>query len=132
MIRIVVPGPPPRKNDRAIVRGRHITSKRTREWGKAYDQALFAAIMAKPPERLAKRGRWCLRLDVYEQRQRKMDVVVPLGDVDSCVTAVLDAMQKGKWAVLDDDVRVIAMTVVKHYDKSNPRVEITMTEVTGG
>lgn len=129
MIHIVVPGPPPRKNVRPIVRGRHVTSKRTRTWRYRYDLAVAESLRRKVPSRLAKRGRWEIAIDVHEARLCHLDVSVPLGDIDSSVTAILDAMQRGTWAVLDDDARVVAMTVRKFHSAANPRVEIRLTEI---
>lgn len=125
MIRIVVPGPPPRKNNRPIVNGRHCTPKRTRTWRARYD----AAVAESLPETLADRGCWKIDLDVYESRLCHLDVDVPLGDIDSSVTAILDAMQRGRWAVIDDDARIVALAVEKFHSAASPRVEITLTRI---
>jgi Holliday junction resolvase RusA-like endonuclease len=133
MIRIVVPGSRPRKNARGTIVGRRrITPKATTAWYRRLQKAVLDSISRKP-EKLAKSGRWSLMVDVYEDEMRHLDVDVPCGDIDSTVSAVLDGLQPkqcGPWAPLDDDARVVEMTVRKHYDKNNPRVEITLTEVT--
>lgn len=135
MIRIVVPGSRPRKNARgSIVGRRRITPKKTLAWYRQLRAAVHESITVKPTK-LAKTGRWSLAIDVFEDEWRHLDVDVPSGDIDSTVTAVLDGLQPkqcGPWAPLDDDARVVEMTVRKHYDKANPRVEITLTEVDGG
>jgi Holliday junction resolvase RusA-like endonuclease len=133
MIRIVVPGSRPRKNARGTIVGRRrITPKATTAWYRRLQKAVLDSIVRKP-EKLAKSGRWSIMVDVYEDEWRHLDVDVPCGDIDSTVSAVLDGLQPkqcGPWAPLDDDARVVEMTVRKHYDKTNPRVEITLTEVT--
>jgi Holliday junction resolvase RusA-like endonuclease len=133
MIRIVVPGSRPRKNARGTIVGRRrITPKATVAWYRRLQKAVLDSISRKP-EKLAKSGRWALWVEVYEDEMRHLDVDVPCGDIDSTVSAVLDGLQPkqcGPWAPLDDDARVVEMTVRKHYDKTNPRVEITLTEVT--
>ncbi|MGL5912262.1 MAG: hypothetical protein ACRCZP_19815 [Phycicoccus sp.] len=138
MIRIVVPGPPPRKNSRAAVA--YLTPKRTKAWRvRLYDAIGNTAAGIES-------GRWAIVLDVYEAERRHLGdgTSVPHGDVDSCITAILDALQP-KWklprrkcgrkvliarGLLDDDARVVTAQIAKHYDKANPRVEITLTEVT--
>lgn len=128
-IRVVVPGPPPRKNNRPIVDGRHCTPKRTRTWRARFDRAVADPLRPRYPDSLANRGIWKVEIDVYEARLCHLDVDVPLGDIDSSVTAILDAMQRGRWALLDDDARVVAMTVHKFHSAANPRVEITLTRI---
>lgn len=134
VIRIVVPGSRPRKNARGTIVGRRrITPKATAAWYRKLQIAVVHSI-AKRPEKLAKTGRWALRVEVYEDEMRHLDVDVPCGDIDSTVSAVLDGLQPkqcGPWAPLDDDARVVEMIVRKHYDKQNPRVEITLTEIDG-
>lgn len=129
MIRIVVPGPNPRKNARAAVE--YLTPKATRAW--------FARLTLAVAERVgtehAKRGRWAVAIAVYEAELRHLDdgeTAVPLGDIDSTITAVLDGLQPdrcGPWAPLDDDARIVRLLVEKHYDPDAPRVEITLEQL---
>ena len=127
MIRIVVPGPPPRKNARgtiAVVRGRarRITPQRTKNW----IVALEAAWRRSPWRRtIAKSGRWSVSITTWEEKLRHLDVSVPLGDVDSVISIVLDGLQK--IGLLDDDARVIEVMARKRYSLGTPpRVEIEM------
>ena len=130
MIRIVVPGPPPRKNARgtiAMVRGRarRVTPKRTRDWVAALDAAWRISLDRRVPERLAKSGRWSVSITTWEEKLRHLDVSVPLGDVDSVISIVLDGLQK--IGLLDDDARVIEVMARKRYSLGTPpRVEIEM------
>lgn len=145
MIRIVVPGPPPRKNARGTIgisrrtgKPVRITPKRTKAWRSRLYDAVYGQDMP-----LYDAGRWSLTLDIYESELRHLDVDVPYGDIDSSITAVCDALQpkylkRGRSGVLtmpgviDDDARIVSATIRKHYDKHNPRVEIVLEEVTGG
>lgn len=146
MIRIVVPGPPPRKNAKSgtsIGRNRttgkpmRIPSKRSTAWR----ARLYDALMENG-QRLATidAGVWTVRIDVYEAKKTRLScgAIVGLGDWDSCIEPVVDAMKSrrrkvaGRMVVVerglfDDDDRIVAGTVRKHYDKANPRVEITLT-----
>ena len=135
MIRIVVPGPNPRKNAKGTIgtdaktgKPRRITPDAAIAW---YSSLTIAVAESARGRRTAKSGAWLLELDVYEGELRHLDVDVPLGDIDSTVSAVLDGLQPrrcGPWAPLDDDARVIEMRVRKRYDPARPRVEITLTE----
>lgn len=152
MIRIVVPGPPPRKNAKSgtsIGRNRktgkpmRIPQKRTSKWRDAF----YGALMLDPDGREAFRrgitsGTWVVRIDVYEAKKTKLScgAVVGHGDFDSCIEPVVDSMKPklkkvGKRMVIvspglfDDDDRIVEGTARKHYDKANPRVEITLTEL---
>lgn len=132
MIRIVVPGPPPRKNSRAAVA--YLTPATTLAWYSGLAIAVHRSLHANIPERLAKTGRWSVVIAVYEEKLRHLDdgTSVPLGDVDSTVSAVLDGLQPkrcGAWAPLDDDARVVRLFVEKHYDPDAPRVEITLEQL---
>lgn len=133
MIRIVVPGPPPRKNARGtIANGRRITPKKTREWVARFDEAWLDQIRRKPPEKLAKRGRWTVEIDIYEDKLRHLDVDVPFGDWDSSISTICDALQvkpkvpATRWRPLDDDARIVRGVVEKHYSAENPRVQIVL------
>lgn len=136
-IRIVVPGPNPRKNAKGTIgrsrstgKPRRITPKAVATWYANLTLAVAESIRAQP-RKLAKSGAWMLDVIVYEDELRHLDVDVPHGDIDSTVIAVLDGLQPkhcGPWAPLDDDARVIEMRVRKRYDPARPRVEITLTE----
>ena len=56
-------------------------------------------------------GAWRLRVTAIWPRKRELDVVVPFGDVDAPVSAVLDGLQK--CGALDDDVRVVELVADK-------------------
>ena len=127
MIRIVVPGPPPRKNARgtiAMVRGRarRITPQRTKSWWLALEIAARPAMALKS---FAKSGRWSVSITTWEEKLRHLDVSVPLGDVDSVISIVLDGLQK--IGLLDDDARIIEVMARKRYSLGTPpRVEIEL------
>lgn len=154
MIRIVVPGPPPRKNAKSgtsIGRNRktgkpmRIPQKRTKDWRVKFYAALALCADGRLIFTGITRGVWAVRIDVYEKAQRHLPcgAKVGHGDWDSCIEPVTDAMkplrkkQRGRMVVVapglfDDDDRIVEGTARKHYDRTNPRVEITLTEVTGG
>jgi len=149
VIRIVIPGPPPRKNAKSGTSiGRNpktgkpmrLPAKRSKAWR----ARLYDALMENG-QRLStiETGVWVVRIDVYEARKTKLScgVIVGQGDFDSCVEPVIDAMKPLRKKVLgrmvvverglfDDDNRIVEGTVRKHYDKANPRVEITLTRET--
>lgn len=49
---------------------------------------------------------------------------LPFGDVDATVKGVLDALEKA--GTIQDDAQVMAATLLKSYDKNNPRVEVVV------
>lgn len=131
-IRLTVVGPPPRKNARGtIAKGRRITPKKTREWYGRFDEA-WLNWLSKPGLHGSTRsgvtkGRACVSIKVYESRLRHLpDVSVPMGDVDSSVSAILDAMQRGARPMIDDDARIVRLEVEKRsgWTDETPRVEI--------
>ncbi len=153
MIRIVVPGPPPRKNaggkpsigrNRKTGKPMRIPMKRTSNWRVAFYNALVRDPDGREMFRNGIRsGVWIVRIDVYEAKKTKLScgAIVGHGDFDSCIEPVVDSMKPkrkkvGKRMIVvspglfDDDDRIIEGTARKHYDKLNPRVEITLTEVT--
>lgn len=148
MIRIIVPGPPPRKNAKSGTsigrnaktgRPMRLPSKRNKAWrARLYD------ALTEDGRRLVtiKRGTWALRIDVYDGKARHLScgAVVGLGDHDSALEPICDALKttyktvhgtRVVWShgVFDDDDRIVTSTITKHYDKANPRVEIVLTEV---
>lgn len=152
MIRIVVPGPPPRKNaggkpsigrNRKTGKPMRIPMERTMEWRLNFYRALCSTSVGREAFRDGIcSGIWAVRIDVYEKRKTKLScgAVVGHGDFDSCIEPVVDSMKPklkkvGKRMVIvspglfDDDDRIVEGTARKHYDKANPRVEITLTEL---
>ncbi len=128
---IVVPGRRPRKNARGTI-GRkasggapfRITPKATRSWRPLLYEIHTGEFVTK--------GLLEVTIRVYEDRLLHLDVDIPQGDIDSTVSAVLDAIQplpKNRKHrippfVIDDDARIVDLHVFKRYDKANPRIEI--------
>lgn len=125
MIRIVVPGPPPKKNkrDRAGVSKRGRPYRYTAGSFKAWCAALLIAVGKVP--RISS-GRWTCRVYAFHKSMRHLDVDVPHGDSDGPVSCVFDGLQRV--GVLDDDARIVVHTASKHYDKKNPRTVIELEE----
>lgn len=152
MIRIVVHGPPPRKNaksgtsigiNRKTGKPMRIPQKRTKDWRAKFYAALVDAGLGGLIFTGITRGTWRIRIDVYEKARRTLPCgeKVGHGDWDSCIEPVVDALkpvrkkQRGRMVVVapglfDDDDRIVEGSARKHYDKTNPRVEITITEDT--
>lgn len=141
-IELVVPGPPPQKNRRyeivsIIVKG----SKKCPACGNfrrrgimknsdaflEFVEALrreWLGLVAEP----IKAGRWRLRLRAYWTNGKQLDVLVPKGDTDGPISAVLDALQLA--GVIDDDARVMAIDARSGADPGRPRVEIRLEQLT--
>lgn len=68
-----------------------------------------------------------VRISVYLPRQIQTGPAagLALGDADATIKATLDALVTAK--VLVDDSLVESVTASKHYDKANPRIEVTVT-----
>lgn len=128
MIAIVVAGRRPRKNERGTI-GRtrfggacRITPAKTRRWR----DGVYMVFDGEP----ITSGAVVVTIRVFEDRLLHLDVVLPQGDIDSTLSAVLDALQPKDRKkrlppfVLDDDARIIDLHVYKRYDKKNPRIEI--------
>lgn len=107
MIRLEIQAPLPRKNARGrLAHGRVITPKKTLDW-----YAALASEYSRHHHEPICSGAWSIRISVYETRMRHLDVDLPLGDVDSTVSAVLDGLQR--CGALDDDARFVDMRVAK-------------------
>lgn len=130
---IIVPGVRPRKNAKGTIGRRkgggarfRITPKKTRAWRPTLYQFHAGEEIRS--------GMLEVTIRVYEDRLLHLDVALPHGDIDSTISAVLDALQplpKNRKAkippfVIDDDARIVDLHVYKRYDKSNPRIEITI------
>jgi Holliday junction resolvase RusA-like endonuclease len=122
VIRLVVPGPVPRKNRRhGMARGkggkpRAFLAKSYVEWCK-----LLGAATA--PHGKIEAGEWDCSIRIYHGKWRHIDVKTPHIDVDAPISSVLDGLQRV--GLLDDDVRIISLKAAKFYAKS-PRIEIDL------
>jgi Holliday junction resolvase RusA-like endonuclease len=121
--RVVVEGPPPRKNSRYRVVGkprpRMIHSAEFKDFVRRLGEAWRAAGHPSIAS-----GTWRILIHSLWPRQRHLDADVPHGDVDAPVSAVLDALQEIN--VLDDDARVVEQASTKGHDPDRPRVIITL------
>jgi len=60
----------------------------------------------------------------YWPRRRHLAEGLAMGDVDSPLKAVLDALEAG--GAFDDDTRVVEVIARKAYDKERPRIEVSV------
>jgi len=131
-ISFVVDGPPPRKNERheiVVPRNgrvpfmvnsdafRSFVLRLTNAWRRAGGQKIRA-------------GEWSITVHAFWSRRRRLDVDVPMGDLDAPLSAVLDALQFA--GVVDDDVRFTSGALLKGYDKGKPRTIIVLVPVDPG
>ena len=139
-IRLTIPGPAPRKNRADRIGFNASTGKPVRyrsDRAKDWRTDFYGALIASPWGSLLGHpivdGAWSLNVDIYEDRATHDGF--PQGDVDSSLSAILDAMQprgKGRTAqpgMLDGDHRVTRLFAQKFHDPENPRVEITLSRV---
>ena len=129
-IRIVVPGPPPRKNERHRIvwpgdgeRPPFLVDTAAAEdwWG---GLALSWRMLRVPK---ITRGVWVIEVWHWWARERHLDLSFGAGDLDAPISHVLDGLQK--IGALDDDVRFDDGHFYRRHDKANPRVEIELREV---
>lgn len=127
VVSVVVHGPPPRKNRRHAHggRGRVRNSEEYLAWcellARAWESSSSPALTA---------GRWRLNVFALWPRRRDLgDVVVPFGDIDAPISAVLDGLQR--CGAIDDDVRVAALTADKGFatDDDPAKVVIHLTRM---
>lgn len=50
-------------------------------------------------------------------------------DLDNAMKSIWDGLKDG--GLLSDDSQIVELAVVKYLDKTNPRVEVTLTKATG-
>lgn len=128
MIRIVVPGPPPRKNERhRIVRiSGHGRMKNSDKY-ESFCMRLLAQTTGKV--RIITSGLWIMDVESYWPRRAKLPEGgwVPNGDFDAPLSSIADALEVA--GVIDNDKRIMSGWTSKHYDKNSPRVEITLQQV---
>lgn len=135
-VQLVVPGPVPRKNRRTrtrVVPGR----KPGESWVQYYPSAewkdwIWRLQLASIGVPKIGRGAWAISIRAYTDRISHLDgdtLRLPLGDVDSPTSAVLDGLQDKSVELLDDDARFVDERATKHYDKFNPRTEIEIVRV---
>lgn len=151
MVRLIVPGPIPRKNARTmtsvILTPKPAGGRKPRacphcrrpiwafvhyypsdDWKDWIDRLQLEVSTMK---RIT-RGAWAIRLRTYAPKVNHLDeqtLHVAFGDVDSATSAVLDGLQQV--GMLDDDARFVREGATKHHDKANPRTEIELTPVAG-
>lgn len=100
----------------------------------AHDYRRFCATVALcwDRERARRRlrpinaGRWVITVHAFWDRQRHLDVNLPIGDIDAPIECVLDALQAA--GVVDNDARFVAMHSWKHHDPRHPRLVIEIEE----
>lgn len=148
-IRLIIPGPVPRKNARTRIRvvvspkpPRSNKAPRcprcksrlslfpqpypTDEW-KDWVQRLQLETGNLP--RIAK-GAWSIRVRTYVDTVRHLDddqLHVAHGDVDSATSCVLDGLQAA--GLVDDDARFVREGATKHFDAAGPRTEVEISPV---
>lgn len=141
MIRLVIPGSPPRKNRKTLVwanRNPDPNSDRPtmgRKLHPAYKSmrdamlAVWCTAKAKHGYRTIEAGALEVTITAYWPTMRHLDIDVPNGDSDAPVEVVLDALKYA--GVYDDDARVVRTIGQKRYDAAMPRVEIEIAAVAG-
>lgn len=137
-IDLVIPGEPPRKNDRYKIVV--ITTKTGKKRGalknsdsfKLFVMVLMSTWRTRGLPKIQS-GAWRLTVAAFwsrlahERKGKKLDRSFAIGDVDAPTSWVLDALEE--CGALDDDVRVVEETSFKAYDKHNPRTVITLERV---
>jgi len=129
-VAVTVHGPPPRKNRRHAHGGRG--GPHNSDEYLAWCDSLAAALAASSAPSM-REGRWHLHVRALWPRRRDLgDVVVPFGDVDAPISAVLDGLQK--CGAIDDDVRVVRLTADKDFATPDdpPKVVIQLTLMEDG
>lgn len=127
-IRIVVEGPPPRKNERHV-------NVRIAGHGARKNSAKFESFAFRLGRAWDALGIGNLASGVYEitvhsfwPKQRHLgDVSVANGDSDAALSCVKDALQMV--GAIDNDARVVGDHTKSHHDKARPRTEITLVAV---
>lgn len=123
-VAVTVHGSPPRKN-RRHAHGR--SGVRNSEEYLAWCDLLAEALAASSAPAM-RAGRWHLHVLALWPRRRDLgDVVVPYGDIDAPLSAVLDGLQRAD--ALDDDIRVCKLTADKGFatDDDGPKTIINLT-----
>ncbi|MBL9102140.1 MAG: hypothetical protein JNL82_14345 [Myxococcales bacterium] len=127
-VSVVVHGPPPRKNRRHAHGGHGGPVRNSSEYLAWCEQLARAWEAASGPALAA--GRWQLHVSALWPRRRDLgDVIVPFGDIDAPISAVLDGLQL--CGAIDDDVRVCRLTSDKGLatDDDPPKVVIHLTRM---
>lgn len=121
-LEIVIPGRLPRKNDRHTVirvggKGRLMNSSEHRD----FCLRLKLAMASIPWSRIDA-GEWRISLDATAGRQSREGF--PFVDIDACISAVLDGLQK--IGVIDNDMRFGEATLTRAYRKNEPSLRVTL------
>lgn len=91
---------------------RRIKTNKAREWEQ---EAGYELVRAKIKRF---KGRVYVGIHWYFKRDR---------DIDNCLKALLDLLQKQR--IIDNDSQVYQLNVTKGFDKGNPRVEIEIEKM---
>lgn len=125
-IRIVIEGPPPRKNERhELVR---MNGHSSRKNSQKYESFAFRLMRAWDKLGLPKieRGLWAISVHSYWKTLRHLpDLDVPKGDSDAALSCIKDALQLVE--AIDNDGRIVSDHTENSHDKQRPRVEIELT-----
>lgn len=92
--------------------GNHFIARNAANWEKNISYSAIDAMRGRKPFV----GLFCVRMDFYLPNRCRRDL-------DNLSKGVLDGMKK---IVFDDDTQVWFLTLEKHIDKLNPRVEIVV------
>jgi len=75
-----------------------------------------------------KEGSWAMEACTYWPRMVSVGKEkFPYGDIDACITPILDALQKA--GCIDNDVRFCPVILDRGYDPENPRVELLLKRI---
>lgn len=134
-MKLVIEGHPPRKNDyEQVVIGkggkpRRALTKAGRAFRNQVRNATRGALNAG--QTFAEGPLFAVQIVMYVSTNRHFDdVTVPRRDIDSCITAVLDALEyAGHFGADEDaDMRVEHLYPPQRFkDAANPRIEIEVT-----
>ena len=121
----VVPGVPVPWARTNTVKGKRITPKRSREYRESVQHyGRFSAWGRAPTPRLGgwqTDKRYAVRIDVYRNGVRY--------DLDNMQKMVGDALEGILW---DNDAQIDQWESERHYDKDNPRLEVTVKVLEDG
>jgi len=136
VIHIIVPGPPPKKNERhRIVRHGWRGAMMNSDKHEAFCSRLFFAWERSPykPFKIAD-GVWFLEVVAYWDKlahKMKGEPIkggpFPRGDFDAPLSSIADALQT--IGAIDNDIRIEDGSTKKRFDKKRPRVEITLRRI---
>lgn len=112
-MRLVLPFPPSANNYWRMVKGRMLLSRQAREYR---EQCAFAATLQW--KHALVESAVALRLDLFFPDRR--------GDLDNRIKVAIDSL---RGVAFVDDSQIYDLRAVRHLDRANPRVEVTVEPI---